>query len=426
MRSKDQILLESLYSEIYKSKIEKLIESWIVSPYDIINEDITDIGGGYRNFPDDKAAEWLDRIGRGAKTKGDRMSLPYIHRGLINDNEPNSKEEREKYTKGEGEYKIHKIDIINDDGKIIKKEYDINEFKRLISQRPREIVAQNSKMVKSRTDEKEFYNTSLPALRGLILDEKSNELKIVTTCPSAGKCAMYCYAKKGGYVQWMGSSLKQTRILNFLFNDWKGYKDQILSELKEKVALNSKKGKIVQLRWNDSGDLLSPKYFEIVMDIANSTPNVEHYIYTKEVGLAHQYQSKMKNVIFNFSFGGTQDDEINLDTDKVSHVVDEDKTNKGKKHKVEVPGAFMFKSLITKKEINGDEKWVYNDESSIKEFKNRMASKYSLNPDKILTIDELKKTPEGSPLEYNVIVLPGESDLSASRRDVKGTYLIIH
>jgi hypothetical protein len=74
-------------------------------------------------------------------------------------------------------------------------------------------------------------------------------------------------------------------------------------------------------------------------------------------------------------------------------------------------------------QIGEDKKWKYND---VNATKNIIAQRYKIDPKSILTIDELKTTPKGQSGQYNVIVLPGESDLSASRRDVRGTYLIIH
>ena len=44
----------------------------------------------------------------------------------------------------------------------------------------------------------------------------------------------------------------------------------------------------------------------------------------------------------------------------------------------------------------------------------------------LLTYDEMNETPPGEKLKWNVIVMPGDGDESASRSDVLGTYLIIH
>ena len=66
---------------------------------------------------------------------------------------------------------------------------------------------------------------------------------------------------------------------------------------------------------------------------------------------------------------------------------------------------------------------MYTYEDAVKQI---IAQRYEIDPETLLTIDELKTTPQGEVGQYNVIVMPGESDLSASRRDVRGTYLIIH
>jgi hypothetical protein len=88
-----------------------------------------------------------------------------------------------------------------------------------------------------------------------------------------------------------------------------------------------------------------------------------------------------------------------------------------------VPDALIKDFVHKDKEAN---KWKYNDEESIKMVKKKIADKYSVDASTILTIDELANTPNGKDKQYNVIVLPGESDLSASRKDVNGTYLILH
>ncbi len=291
---------------------------------------------------------------------------------------------------------------------------DINKFAEMLSTRPDKILKQNSKMVKSGTSDTIFFNTSLPALKGLVVDENSGEFKIVNTCPSAGACQLVCYAKHGSYVLFPDVSLSQNKTLNYLFNDSQGFKDQMVAEIN--LARVKNRQKKVQIRWNDSGDLLSSKFFGIVMDIVNETPLVDHYIYTKEVQMIKSYPNPPDNVIFNFSYGAREQQEKLIDPkkDKVSYIVDTKKHPKNKN--------LPFISDFIYRDEKSDS-WKYK---SIIPVKDIIADHYKINPKTLLTIDELANTPKGKPLQYNVIVLPGESDLSASRRDVKGTYLIIH
>jgi hypothetical protein len=292
---------------------------------------------------------------------------------------------------------------------------DLNVFRDLITQRPDKLLRQNEKMIKSRTDDTEFFNTSLPALKGLVVNEDTGEFKIVDTCPSAGACQLICYAKHGSYTLFPPVSLSQNKTLNYLFNDPQGFKDQMEAEIRLAAAKYRKKK--VQIRWNDSGDLLSNKFFDIVMDIVKNTPMVDHYIYTKEVAMAKNYSNLPDNVIFNFSYGAKKEQEKLIDPvkDKVSYIVNVE----NKEKEPELYTISRFKYI----QIGDDKKWKYNNADAVK---NIIAQKYNIDPETILTIDELKRTPKGENGQYNVIVLPGESDLSASRRDVRGTYLIIH
>jgi hypothetical protein len=322
-------------------------------------------------------------------SKSDYLHMPHIHASIAK-----------------------KVLVATNDGNTIQ----LDQFKNIIKKRPTELLKRNSKMVKSDTEDTIFYNTSLPALKGLVLDEDTGEFKIVDTCPSAGSCQLICYAKHGSYVLYPDVSISQNRTLNYLFNDPESFQDQIEAEIK--LARIKNRPKKVQIRWNDSGDLLSPKFFKMVVDIANNTSMVDHYIYTKEVAMVKALANPPSNIIFNYSYGGRKDQEKLIDPtiDKVSHIVDTRKKSFNNPLHV----------IVTMKYIERDKeskKWEYNNVEATKQL---IAEYYKIDPKNILTIDELSKTPVGSNGQYDVIVLPGESDLSASRRDVKGTYLIIH
>ena len=55
-----------------------------------------------------------------------------------------------------------------------------------------------------------------------------------------------------------------------------------------------------------------------------------------------------------------------------------------------------------------------------------IAKIYKLNPDKLLTYDELMSTPKGDKPEWSVIVSPGDGDDAAFRKDVKTIFLTEH
>ena len=69
----------------------------------------------------------------------------------------------------------------------------------------------------------------------------------------------------------------------------------------------------------------------------------------------------------------------------------------------------------------------FKSESDWEVLKDRIAAKYKIDKNSILTYDELQKMPSTDQVgKYNVIVRPGDGDDSASRKDVLGTYLLIH
>lgn len=303
---------------------------------------------------------------------------------------------------------IHKNHIIDKDtGQPI----DADELKAKIMKRPPELVGRNEKMKASGGNQFVIYDTTLPAYKGLYVDESSSdkELRIVSTCPNAGACAKFCYAAKGGYIQWENSGLSAARRLNFLLNDWEGFKAQMIKEISSRVKRN--KGKYTVIRWHDAGDFFSPKYLDIAFEIAKATPNSIHYAYTKEVSNVRK-ANKPKNFTFNFSVGGRQDKTIDKSSEKYSDIIPYElfadlTVGGGKKGK-------------TNKIVKGNEE----------ELKRRVAKVFKLNPKSIVTYDELMKIPynpdDTNKPFYNVLVWKGHGDDAAYRNDVLGTYLLIH
>jgi hypothetical protein len=364
--------------------------------FEVVKEAFDSEMGTSRPIDSQKLIDYINRVVEKKRTgeidpktkKMDYLHMPHIHPKIA-----------------------QKVLISTPEGETV----DLEQFKNILTKRPSELLRKNEKMQKSETGDTVFYNTTLPALKGLVVDEETGEFKIVDTCPSAGACQLVCYAKHGSYVMYPDVSMFQHKTLNYLFNDPEGFKDQMESEIK--LASVKNKGKKVQIRWNDSGDLLSPKFFKMVMGIATSTPFADHYIYTKEVSQAKKY-SLPDNVIFNFSYGAKKQQEQLIDPkkDKVSFIVNiEDSLKEPLLYNIT-----RFKYMKRDKE---SKKWIYNNADAVKAI---IAQRYEIDPKTMLTIDELKSTPKGEVGQYNVIVMPGESDLSASRRDVRGTYLIIH
>ena len=364
---------------------------------------------------------------------------------------------------------------------------DIDEFKKMIIQRPDVLLATNGKMLKSAGSDALFYNTTLPALKGMVVNESTGEFLVVRTCPHAGKCMQVCYAMLGNYLVQSGPTLRQTRILNYLMNDYEGYKDQLHWEIIGHKRTNDRNKVKTVIRFNDSGDMISEKYIHMAMDTARSMPNILFYAYTKEVELVKGLGNIPDNFIWNFSFEGIQDKLIDRYNDKHSDIIPrilnsgvilhdlihKEYTYKGPKQVIKFKNlmADMFKvqadKFLTYDEYQSnpagysgyivlllpsehhnvvhnnrtlklrpaelkdaqslvEDQWKYNSPQALKEFKQAIAKEFKLNPDNILSMDEMFDTPIGQPNQYIVIVLPGEADVPATRKDVLGTYLYVH
>jgi hypothetical protein len=294
--------------------------------------------------------------------------------------------------------------------------YDLDALKAMIVRRPAKILKQNEKMSKSAGENTMFYNIGLPALKGLAVNEKTGEFVVVDTCPGAGACKVYCYARKGGYIQYKDASMSQTRLLNYLLNDPQGFKTQFENELRKEQTLAQKKGRKIVIRWHDAGDFFSPEYLDLAYQIAKDFPDVDFYAYTKMASVATG--SKPKNFIMNFSMGATPDQEKQIDFGKT-------------KHSTVIPKPMFDKYMMKdeKGKLVRDEKnrMQFASDEDLDKFKADVAAKYKLDVDSIITYDEMLKTPVSDEAnKYNVIIRPGDGDISASRADVKGTYLLIH
>jgi hypothetical protein len=349
---------------------------------------------------------YLDRILAKQKGKTDKYKLPYVHRSLVKD----------------------LIPIVDQE----KNPYDLDKLAKDITVRPARLLKQNEKMQHSDGTTSIFYNIGLPALTGLGYDETKKEFVIINTCPGAGECKTFCYALKGGYVQWRASSLSQTRILNYLWNDPNGFMEQLSTEIdRESRKADAKQGKHkVTIRWHDAGDFFSDEYLDLAYKLAATHPTVDFYAYTKIADVAGSVQNRPPNFKINFSMGARKGEEKRVDFGVT-------------KHSSVVPKE-VFNDLIQKdgnkliKDAEGRIQW--NDPEDWETFKERLANKYSIDPKTILSYSEMMKTPLGSRSKgdnadgargfkndlWNVVVAPGDGDDSANRSDVLGTYLLMH
>ena len=167
------------------------------------------------------------------------------------------------------------------------------------------------------------YNYSIPALGARLPDGT-----YFHTCPQAGVCARFCYARNGTY---LFPAVKRKHVDNLMryLRDRDQWHADILDELSHP---RFRGGKYVRI--HDSGDFFADDYLELWMEIAREVPDVTFYAYTKEVSrfkriAERQYWSVGKQAYYpyapaNFkwlySLGGREDHLIDRDRDRHAEV----------------------------------------------------------------------------------------------------------
>ena len=336
--------------------------------------------------------DYLDRIRNREKGKTDKYKLPYIHRSSV-------------------------VKYYNEEGK----RYDTDQIKQVLGVRPKKLLKQNEKMKHSNGELEQFFNIGFAALVGIALDEGTNELIVVNTCPGAGSCKIECFAMKGGKVQFEGPWLSDGRILTFLLNDPDGFFNQLSSEITKEEKLAQKGGYNLTIRWHDAGDFFSPEYMDLAFKLADAHPDVKFYAYTKIAAAA--LGQKPANFIINWSEGAS--------TSQEKQVKQQDPQLDVTKNSRIVPSKLFYDLL--KKDSDGkldktaDGAWQPRDSAALEELKDRLANQYNLKRDSIIDYNEMMATPQKNNIKkWNVIIAPGEGDISANRQDVLSTLLLKH
>jgi hypothetical protein len=335
---------------------------------------------------------------KSGKTKSDRYKMPYIHRSSV-------------------------IEYLGPDGKT----YSEDKIKQALAERPKKLLKQNEKMKHSNGEFEQFFNVGFAALTGIALDEDTNKLIIVNTCPGAGSCKVDCFAMKGGKVQFKAAWLSDGRILTYLLNDPDGFFNQLSNEISAEEAAGKKgdkkfpNGWQTTIRWHDAGDFFSPEYLDLALKMAAKHPDTKFYAYTKMAGAA--LAKKPANFIINWSEGAhtSQEKQVkaqdpSLDTTKNSRIVPDE----------------LFQDLLVKDAkknlVKGPEGQWQVQPDKLPELKQRLAKQYGLSANSILSYDEYmakrKSIPAG--MKYNVIVAPGEGDISANDPNIIATLLLKH
>lgn len=172
--------------------------------------------------------------------------------------------------------------------------------------RPKKLLTQNSELKPDG-----IFNWTLPAF-GVTLTDGTN----MNVCPQAGACASFCYARSGTY---NFSNVKRRHIQNleYILEDPDGWFNQMLEEVQKPKMVGK------HIRIHDAGDFFTEDYLHLWMKIAELTPEVTFYCYTKEVTLFKK-QKFPDNFKYLFSMGGKEDHLIDLENDRHAEVFKDD------------------------------------------------------------------------------------------------------
>ena len=346
-----------------------------------------------RVMPRDELQGYADRIKTGTKTKRDKFS-PIIHGSNIK--------------------AITQSD--NPDDK-----WDLDDLAQQIMKRPSKILGTNAKMEKSATEGEIVYDLTLPALSGIVVDEDNGDFVEIKTCPGAGECQLYCYARKGGYVMFPASSMSAAQALNFLVNDPEGYMAMVDREVKALKKRTDKHGIRLVVRWHDAGDFFSKEYLDLAYGVAENNPDVKFYAYTKMGDVA--VGNKPANFIVNFSTGAQSREVKKVQMHKQAGNIVKDA--------ITVPKD-MFRDLFVtdakgkyvkdekgRTQVRGEQEW--------NQFKQELGAKFNVDPDTIITYDQMLGIPEGPTPKWHVVIFPaGHGDRAANRLDVINSFLMFH
>jgi hypothetical protein len=376
-----------------------------------------------RSASNKELQDYLSRTVDKKKLKTDKYKMPYIHRSNIVNK---YKKDDDKEPKDDNILATDKqVPIVDPNGQ----QYDLEKLAADITERPKRILSQNEKMTHGDGTETVFFNIGIPALTGLGYDETKKEFVIINTCPGAGECKTFCYALKGGYVQWSPVSLGQTRKLNFLYNDPSGFFDKLNTEIdleNNKSLVKDDPNVSLAVRWHDAGDFFSDEYLDLSYKLADMHPNVRFYAYTKRADVSGATTDRPPNFLIRFSMGANKSEEKKIDFATTLHAITVPKE--------------LFNDLLMKsgskliKDAEGG--WQWDSPEALDQFKERMMIKYpAIKPNTLITYDEMMKQPLGTGSafgsrnitpKWNVMVKPGDGDDAANRSDVLGVYNLEH
>ena len=339
--------------------------------------------------------DWSDTFSDVKKTCLD----PEVVVNYLNDVRANASIEYDKRKKFDNSMPyIHaKSRLFND-----KKDVDVKSFINKMTKKPKNIINTNKKILKSGGPNEFVYKTGVPAFKGIVFDINKQKFFIINTCPGAGACVFYCYARKGNYIRYPNSYDSLTRRVNYLLNYPDKYEEQMYNEIKAKCiehkALSGYKHKLI-IRWNDSGDFFAKRYVKIAEDVIERVKkegyNVDSYAYNKNADVANDANFE---TAFSTDSNKKELKKVNQEKQKLSKTIP----------------IKLFKDLDLMK---------IDDEKILKD---RVAKYFNLNRDEVITYDEMKEMPKGNVRKWSVIVTPNDGDDAGFRKDVKNILLTEH
>jgi len=190
------------------------------------------------------------------------------------------------------------------------------------------ILRQNAELRRDRV-----WNFSIPAWHVTLPDGSR-----FMTCPHAGPCAQVCYARNGTY-RFPAVLASHTRNLLMFLDDPEGWEQALIAELQARRFRPTGEPRDLPIqgdpwmqawaqtggaavRIHDSGDFFSAPYLQAWLRIAEATPDVLFYAYTKEISLfrAEPRVDQVPNFRYLFSTGGLEDHLIDEQADRFADV----------------------------------------------------------------------------------------------------------
>ncbi|WP_188186970.1 GP88 family protein [Nonomuraea sp. SYSU D8015] len=174
-----------------------------------------------------------------------------------------------------------------------------------VVERPSKLLTQNSQL-----RQEGIWNWTLPALYAKLPDGRK-----IITCPSAGKCAVICYARFGAY---RFRQVRERHLANlaFVVEDLSGWEQAMTTELRARRF----QGKWIRI--HDSGDFFSDDYLSAWLRISRTHPKVKFYAYTKEVERFRRLvePNPPPNFFWVYSLGGKYDADLDVAVDRIADV----------------------------------------------------------------------------------------------------------